>query len=249
MSLISSIAQVFTISSSLKVVTAYLVPLDDTDAPDTDKVFPFQYFPETITDSKSSNWNEKNIPGGSHPLYQWISGGGRTISFTAVFSNEKNPEPPGGLSLGALVGSLLNSKDDIHSQNCAVAIASLRGYMYPTYADSAGSSIGRVKAPPKAMLVLPGSGIVAPSSPGIDSITCVMTQCDIVYEGFYRMGAPRLVSVQLSFSEIIQIGDTWSFDDREDIWGGNNGLGDVFDTTEYDKEQIDSSTPGAGAEL
>lgn len=46
----------------------------------------FQYFPETLSDTKAVNYSRKNIPGGSHPLYQWISGGERIISFTAHFS-------------------------------------------------------------------------------------------------------------------------------------------------------------------
>lgn len=44
--------------------------------------------PASIEDSKSSNWNEQSIPGQSHPIYQWVSGGARTISFEALVTKD-----------------------------------------------------------------------------------------------------------------------------------------------------------------
>lgn len=48
----------------------------------------FQYFPETIADTKQVGYQPKEIPGGSLPLYQWSNSGERTISFTAVFTTD-----------------------------------------------------------------------------------------------------------------------------------------------------------------
>ena len=48
-----------------------------------------QYFPESISDSRSANYEAKDIPGSSHPIYQWVSSGERTLSFTAVFTQEQ----------------------------------------------------------------------------------------------------------------------------------------------------------------
>lgn len=64
-----------------------LIDLDErTDAVKSERYKILQYFPETITDNKAVNWVPKEIPGGSLPLYQWVSSGERQISFTAKFS-------------------------------------------------------------------------------------------------------------------------------------------------------------------
>src|SRR3972149_5875366 len=75
--------------------SAYLIMLDDEGQPVTGNpneflVAPlrFQYFSESITDSKAINWNAREIPGASLPIYQWISSGERSVSFTAVFSSD-----------------------------------------------------------------------------------------------------------------------------------------------------------------
>ena len=46
----------------------------------------FQYYPASLQDTKAVTWATKEIPGGSLPLYQWVSSGERQISFTACFS-------------------------------------------------------------------------------------------------------------------------------------------------------------------
>lgn len=40
--------------------------------------------PSTITENKSSNWVQQNVPGQSDPVLQWVSSGPRTISFQAL---------------------------------------------------------------------------------------------------------------------------------------------------------------------
>jgi hypothetical protein len=76
----------------------YLTELDENDAPSAQSVEGdggagdprrrLQYFPETLTDSKAVNYQVKDIPGGSLPLYQWVSSGAREISFTAVWTTD-----------------------------------------------------------------------------------------------------------------------------------------------------------------
>ena len=51
-------------------------------------VFVFQFWPQQVSDNYQVNYATKNIPGASHPLYQWTGGGGRTISFEATFVSE-----------------------------------------------------------------------------------------------------------------------------------------------------------------
>lgn len=40
--------------------------------------------PSTITENKSSNWVQQNVPGQSDPVLQWVSSGARTIAFQAL---------------------------------------------------------------------------------------------------------------------------------------------------------------------
>jgi len=51
---------------------------------EAERQFTFQFIPETISDSKGSNWATYNIQGRSSPLRGYSSGPSRTIRFTAV---------------------------------------------------------------------------------------------------------------------------------------------------------------------
>lgn len=72
----------------------YLTELGDDDRPlvGRDRSVPqwlkFQYFPESIADTKAVSYQPKEVPGGSLPLYQWTNSGERTISFTAYFTSD-----------------------------------------------------------------------------------------------------------------------------------------------------------------
>jgi hypothetical protein len=72
----------------------YLTELGDDDRPlvgrnrSVPQWLKFQYFPESVADTKAVNYQPKEVPGGSLPLYQWTGSGERTISFTAYFSTD-----------------------------------------------------------------------------------------------------------------------------------------------------------------
>jgi hypothetical protein len=70
----------------------YVTELDEEDRPLVSGGAPqwrkFQYFPETISDTKQVSYQPKEVPGGSLPLYQWTGSGERAISFTAVFTTD-----------------------------------------------------------------------------------------------------------------------------------------------------------------
>jgi hypothetical protein len=197
----------------------------------------FQYFPETITDTKAVNYQTKDIPGGSLPLYQWVSSGERIISFTAYFTSD--------VDLGAQATSGPNGPIDqfntLQSQGLTnrnvdvrTAFLALRQYMFPTYLTS-GTSPGQplTLAPKKLMLMFTGSGLglfggfgATPGSPQSsyataqggpvtlndrDGITCIMTQCDLTIEQTFPSGMIRVGSVQLSFAHIAQLGGVVTF--------------------------------------
>lgn len=209
MSAISSIASVLGISDTAKPVTAAIGRIDSkTSLEDADSLVAFQYFPENITDTRSPNWASREIPGGSHPIYTFISGGPRVVSFSAVFTQDENPEPSGiagfftganAISLGSIFGGKRKDTADI-----AAALRMLRAFTYPKYNENV------VSPPDLCVIYLPNSGIIGqPNFP--DSIVGAMTQCDITYESFHRNGEARIAVVSLAFAEVIQLGDNWGF--------------------------------------
>ena len=170
----------------------------------------FQYFPETLTDSKAINFQQKEIPGASLPLYQWVSSGERLISFTATFTADVDViDVP-----DAREGQFARRNLDIRS-----AILWLRRFLMPRYlsvrataGDGSPVTRSRTYPPRKARLYIPNSGIGLAgggrSSADVsdDAITCVMTQCEVTYNGFFPSGLPQMVEVSLSFAQVPQLG-------------------------------------------
>jgi hypothetical protein len=186
----------------------------------------FQYYPEQVSDNRNVNIEEKYGIGSSHPIYQWVRGSSREISFDAVFSTED----PGTIDAGgndikriesfiknpasAAVTEILKKSytDKKHNQNIPAAINWLRAFTYPTY------SHGLVSAPPRCALWLEGSGISSfVHTFKTDVITCIMTKCDVTYEAFFNNGTPRIVTVSLQFVETIQVGKNWKYVDGKNI--------------------------------
>lgn len=165
----------------------YLIALDDKGAPDTSvkgrpNTRKFQYFPETITDSKAINYATKEIPGGSLPLYQWVNSGARTISFSAVFTTDvdhigadptrferADPNVPSlalpaddGKSIGRMLDRLRASGAELDNPYIPGALYWLRSFMLPTYTSSTAPNLQDTpltSPPKKLLLVLEGSRI------------------------------------------------------------------------------------------
>jgi len=187
---------------------AYLIRLKPPDdSPDSS--VRFQYFPETFSDSKAVNYQTKEVPGGSLPIYQWISSGERSISFTAVFSSDVDllaGEPPivtDATTPTAIVERLKNLGAAGRNADIRKAIVWLREYLLPKYVGD------KTHAPNKVRLYIPGSGIgAAGGDPDVlvspDGVTCVMTQCEVSYESFFPSGLPRLVTVSIGLAQTAQ---------------------------------------------
>jgi len=58
-----------------------------------DTLAPFLLNPNSMEDNKSGNWVENNIPGQSDPILQWVSGGSRNLSFTALVTKDTTNFP------------------------------------------------------------------------------------------------------------------------------------------------------------
>ena len=166
-----------------------------------------QYFPESLSDSRAVNYETKEIPGGSHPLYQWVSGGERQLSLTAVFTQENRlvRDAAGvGFGLPAEVPSQnpfgVAFSPDKHSVDIRGAIAWLRQFTYPSYSQGLASPPLRVRLtfPGMRLSVVPGTAITS------DSLMSIMTGCDVEYMQWWPDGVPKYATVSLSFSEIVQ---------------------------------------------
>ena len=188
----------------------------------------FQYFPETITDTKAINYQTREIPGGSLPLYQWISSGERVISFTALFTTDVDLLVDPSSFLKIKQNGQLRRNVDVRT-----ALLWLRRFLLPRYDDDGGLGVPLTSAPRKMILRIPNSGFGltggtygaeayqgegAFSNPIVhdpvvegDAIPCIMTQCDITYEAFFPSGLPRIASVQLQLAQIAQLAGTVNF--------------------------------------
>lgn len=181
----------------------------------------FQYWPESLSDTKGGGWNSKSVSGGSHPLYRWGSGGERALSFTAVFTTDTAPDTrlSEGVNLANThaysnqVDMPLNGMEiGTYDLDPRVMVSWLRWFMYPTYgADGAQPAYD----PAKALLVMPNSGI---GHSGVDYVLTVMTQCDVTYAQWFESGVPRIVEVALSFAEVVQEAARVRFHDRRDMF-------------------------------
>jgi len=224
---------------------AYMQPLDmapgenppwNSGGGEAGNAIAFQYWPETIQDSRASEWSPKKIAGGSHPIYQWSSGGERRLSFTAMFSTDTAPEESvlgpdqGVLSLdfgGTSRSAGMDDPYEIQSNNplsgiekgsrdldLRAVVSWLRWYTYPYYTDG---NDWKAYEPPKSLLVMPNMGL---GYAGYDHVTTVMTQCDVTYEACFESGFPRLIEVALEFAEVVQQGSRVQFHNRRQMGQG-----------------------------
>jgi hypothetical protein len=181
MGFVSSLQSALGTAEDRRIASCALVDIAfDDGSVDLDTLRSFQYYPETISDSYSTEWAQKNIIGGSHPIYQWMHGNARMISFEAVFTADIDPYPPpsGSSLLGAAsnaindagaIASALSSNPlgtaiaavktaiggNSSSLDPAGAAAWLRSKLYPTYSSG-------VANPPYPMyLIMPNSGITS----------------------------------------------------------------------------------------
>lgn len=196
-----------------KRTQAFLITHDPEKNDTPSSAVAFQYFPESLSDTKAVSWQAKEVPGGSLPLYQWTGSGERTISFTAQFSTDIDPFASKALSnkTDAAIYADRMKQQGINKYNVDVrsAIAWVRSFMYPKY-----TSAGTIP-PPKLTLFLPNSGIgmAGGESQFIDahSMTCVMTQCEVTWDKFFPSGNARLATASLGFAQIPQLANTVVF--------------------------------------
>lgn len=77
----------------------------------------FMFNPAVINDSKSAMWGADNIPGMSHPVYQFGSGGKRLISFQLYFDGDRGRILSSSLGGGRQAPLRLNTSDGLDVSN------------------------------------------------------------------------------------------------------------------------------------
>lgn len=242
MGLVSSISSVIGKNESAQQAKAYLMEIDDSGHYDLKTIRAFQYFPESIRDSKGGEYVEKTVIGSSHPIYQWLHGSRRAISFETILStdyrNEKEKEKELSLSgilqeasswiknpVSAAIATYRPNNDSYNPDgtqgrnvNIADGIAWFRSKLYPTYKDNE-----KVKPPPKLFLVLEGTQIASyVGSYKTGGIPCIMSSCDVTYNAFFQDGTPRLATLSMEFLEIVQLGKSWSWVSRSSFNANDN---------------------------
>lgn len=168
---------------------------------------PFQYWPDSISDTIDLGWNFKDIPGMSHALAQWSSNGGRTITFEIHFHRFMKPVNSRNAFEKVLDPFSLNTpnsevpKDNRpYNVDIAAEVRYLRGFCYPSYQDVEGYRTAF--PPPIAMLYVPGHTFG--DAAGRDVIYAIMTGCDVTYKLAFPDGVPRRTSVALTFRQVVQ---------------------------------------------
>jgi hypothetical protein len=186
-------------------------------------VFVFQFWPQQVQDNYTPNYSTKNIPGASHPIFQWTSGSGRDISFTAQFVSElqENSSALTGNTRGTNSGfqsrirnsSAANTSEKVfnaagalllpssrYTVNVSAAIAALQQYLYPSYGSN--NQGGPVAPPKKLILVLPNTSLGR--ARGADGVLCILRSAPVTQEAYFPSGELRSASLSLRFSEIVQ---------------------------------------------
>lgn len=176
-----------------KLATMYLGPIKGgAEAYAEERAF--QYWPESISDSQSSNYATMDIPGASLPLYQFVSLGERSISFTVYFSRDEDGEISGGFGFG--VGSPEEVQEGKHNVDINGAVAWLRSLQYPAYPKNTYE--------PPHILKLYTPGVVLSAKGVKEGMTCILTQMSVNWMSFFPSGVPRIATVDLTFNEIPQ---------------------------------------------
>ena len=203
------------LTASTKVAEFVIVPLDNDARIDNSlggaKVL--QYWPASISDGKSANWQSRDVMGSPLPMYQWVNGSERSISFTANFSRDMSGE----------IGKNKDLEEDKFNVDVDAAIAWLRMLSMNDYAQV--GNVPNAAVPPPVLWICglgtsPKSGMrfgynskaksdilkTPLSKTGASGVYCLMTECSADRSNWFQDGTTRYAEVSLSFVETMQIG-------------------------------------------
>lgn len=201
-------------SGSEDLAQVVIAPLDENGQIDAElggaKVL--QYWPDSVDESDSANWQEKSFPGLNRPIFQWINGGSRQIIFVVKLSRDMDGE----------IGSEV--EEDKHNIDIDAAIAWLHLLKANDY--QAVSDMMVAVSPPVLFLSFLGTQMGYNSnvdsalssefkkektSPDFDNrsttgVHCILVDVSVQRTNWFPSGRPRNAEVSLTFNESIQIG-------------------------------------------
>jgi len=151
-----------------------------------------QWFPETLQETGGAEWEEKKVPGGSHPLYNYSGGQGRSFSFTLVFTSDEDPD----------LGEVTRGKNEaygVRNLDLREELGWVRSLCAAMYNSTEGGQ--RVVPPPVVKLRVDNLGWGVGNGA---EVYCLFQSYDITYEKVWSSGYPRLATVSLQCVETIQ---------------------------------------------
>jgi hypothetical protein len=157
----------------------------------------FQYYPIRMTERIEVKYEEVDVIGGSHPVYQWVNTKGRSFDFTFVFASD------------VVINQLSGNRGT--SVNIRDALNALRFLVFPRYDRSSATVFGAI-APTPIEISLPNSGV----SGQFDTIRGIITDLSIEYLKFFPNGEPRYVECDMSVSELINLPTDFRFTSRKE---------------------------------
>jgi hypothetical protein len=179
-----------------------------------------QFWPDSITDSKTMNYANIELPGQSNPLYHFVGGGPRNISFSTYMYRERIEEVSNSETVAGK-----NPQGAQYSKDIGAYVSNLRAYMSPRHNTSAG-----IMMPPTRLKVFFGGSKKTEMSTGLrlqgingdnNVLDCIMTAMNVNYIKFFPNGVPRIATLDFTFEQIIQVGTEARYQDPS-----------TFDTTE-----------------
>ncbi len=174
-------------------------------------IFTFQYYPVSLSEYITVEYDETIVPGGSHPIYQWVSTGEHTITMTVYLARD---------TVQVLVGRAgrklevkdMSVEEKLFNIDVADAINALKFLAYPTYSNltTIAFNLNGI-APPVCRLILPNSKLGGDKK---DGIFVILKNLNIEYLAFFPDGTPRIATADLDFLEIINTPIGFRFKDR-----------------------------------
>lgn len=172
---------------------------DPSSRPKINDVTVFQYWPESLSDSHPAGYAQIPIPGGSHPLNQFVGGQPRVISFVAQFTRETQDIE---------LSRVTFSPSSRYTVDIAGARARIERYLRPKYFKDA--RLGSLEPPERVVLVFPemrlGGSSPESGGGGIHQVLCYLTSAEFTYSSTFSDGTPRIMQAALSFEESVQTG-------------------------------------------
>jgi hypothetical protein len=143
--------------------------------------------PNEFSDAKSTDWGEAHVPGASHPVYGFGSGGERLITFELHIDGDRNPK----------ARSANQDRIDISQE-----LFWYRSLIYPYQMNGKESQVA-----PSLVSFTYGTMW--------SSVLCVVKKADYKITRFSSSGTAMRGTISLALAEVVKKSQVWSDVDRD----------------------------------